>query len=664
MKRLSVFSAILVAGAQPFCAASAEEAGVLDTVVVTANRAEEARREVSSNVTVISGEEIRESSAQNLADILNRKGFVVTNQGTQKTVQIRGIAQRSMGTEMTSELLVLLNGRRIGANNVALMGLANIDHIEIIRGPAAVQFGPSAMGGVINVITKRGTEQVEASVETGIGSYGLHKEIVSISGAQNGFDFSVGLSENGRKDYQISGGKTWKHTAVDSLLSGNIDFGYTFLEKHRIGLNFNYYGMHNGESPADGWAGTGAVGFNSDYNLYDLTNTNLALTYDGATADDRFKWNARYSGGSDVSDGRHFSSAWGNSSDKNTLKNQSFAAQVGYDDKMFALTAGLDYVKYDYERRGSWTSDESRMEDFGGYLSAKVRLFDEKLILSAAGRFDTFNVSLGSVSKEYTDHNLAPSVGIAYLPVDWLKLRAHYAEGFRMPGPDEVIGSNYYVANYDLRPEKSKTFEVGADVAWNFIDAGLTFFRTDFEDKIVAVPLGLWLYQHENVDGARVSGIELALKADLGKAFNREFELSPFVNLNYLTERKNLDADLISAVGSDVLPDTPRTTVTYGLKFKHPGWGFTANVQARYFSAVLNRDFRAASPTYYQYVEGGDTTVVDVSFEQEIYKYKDKGVLSIRGEVNNLFDNDNEFYLDYPEPGRNFYASLRYNMKF
>jgi vitamin B12 transporter len=129
----------------------------LSTLVVTASRTAEEFREVTSNISVITEEEIESAPASELYQILMQKGIKVqrTNGGL-ATVQIRGFITDEHGNDLGSHVLLLLNGRRMGTGNIGILGLANVERIEIIRGPAGVQYGAAAMGGVVNIITKKG----------------------------------------------------------------------------------------------------------------------------------------------------------------------------------------------------------------------------------------------------------------------------------------------------------------------------------------------------------------------------------------------------------------------------------------------------------------------------------------------------------------------------
>ncbi|MCL2878266.1 MAG: TonB-dependent receptor plug domain-containing protein, partial [Acidobacteria bacterium] len=139
---LTIFSAalLLCGGALPL---PAQTVATLDEVVVTASRTEESRREITSNVTVISEDDIAASTASTLADLAMEHGLQVYTSGDMSNVYIRGFGSGSMASEMENSVLTLVNGRRIGNANLALIGLANIKRIEIIRGPAAVQYGPA-----------------------------------------------------------------------------------------------------------------------------------------------------------------------------------------------------------------------------------------------------------------------------------------------------------------------------------------------------------------------------------------------------------------------------------------------------------------------------------------------------------------------------------------
>lgn len=147
----------------------------LDTIVVTASRTQESLRNVGQNISIITAEEIERSGATSVTDLLKKIGIQVYNDGAasygNEGVVIRCGRSSMHGFDIAGDILVLVDGHRTGSDFLGNVGLGNTERIEVIRGPGSVQYGAAAMGGVINVITKRGGETPEASVEVGLGSW-------------------------------------------------------------------------------------------------------------------------------------------------------------------------------------------------------------------------------------------------------------------------------------------------------------------------------------------------------------------------------------------------------------------------------------------------------------------------------------------------------------
>jgi vitamin B12 transporter len=226
----------LLFGAAPLAAQTLD---TLDEVVVTASRMQEAKREVSSNVTVIGEEDIRASTGTTVADLLVQQGFQIITTGNSSNLTIRGYGTATMVHEDENQVLTLLNGRRMGLSNLALAGLANIERIEIIRGPAAVQYGSSAMGGIVNIITRRGTAPF-ASLELGLGSDSLKREKLALGGSANGFDFAFSATNTRRGDVTTKEFGRWYNSSIKHNTAANLDLGYNFNKDHRVGINYNY----------------------------------------------------------------------------------------------------------------------------------------------------------------------------------------------------------------------------------------------------------------------------------------------------------------------------------------------------------------------------------------------------------------------------------------
>ena len=628
----------------------------MDTVVVTASRTQELKRELSNNVTIIDEAEIKASPASTVAGLAQQHGLFVVTTGDTSNVQIRGYGNLSMSNEPENTVLTLVNGRRIGTANLGIMGLANVERIEIIRGPSAVQYGSSALGGVINIITKRGTEDKPYfSVEAGGGSDGLVREKLALGGAFSGFDLSLGLTNFSRQDVTTAEGGRWYHTDIDRNTTANLDLGYTFAENHRIGLSY-----HFGDTVSSLPTNNGGIRpFSQNtpsafYNDYHKKFKNTAISYTGKTQDKVFDWSASYTTGREDNEYK----AYGYT---NFIENRTMNAQANYNGQMVSLSLGADALEYHHYE--SSATRKPKMADNGVYFSGKLRLLDERLIFSLGGRYDKYKNTTDE-GASYSDDHFGGSYGLAWLPVEGLKLRANYAEGFKMPSPRQVGGSMWYAPNPDLKPEKSDTWEIGADLEWRALTASLTYFHSDYKNKIVGMsvmgmPRG---YQFQNIKTATLAGVEGNLRADLGKAFAQPWSLSPYLGFTWLETRKSGDeTQFITYNGSKIntLPNTPEWMFNYGVDFSHPGYKLKSRINAVTYGKLLTIDWsRGVFPA--PYFERPSGTVVDLSVDKGIADWG-KNTLTLRAEVNNLFDRANEMYWGYPGAGRSFYIGLRYD---
>src|SRR4029078_630174 len=107
---------------------------------------------------IIENSEIERSTAKSVTELLaeNAVGFMSEWTPGQTSINIRGAATEGQGRDFRSQVLVLLNGHRAGTANISKLSIADIDRIEIVRGPSSVVYGSQNMGGVINIIMKTG----------------------------------------------------------------------------------------------------------------------------------------------------------------------------------------------------------------------------------------------------------------------------------------------------------------------------------------------------------------------------------------------------------------------------------------------------------------------------------------------------------------------------
>lgn len=181
-------------GLAAWCPAYAVEEPVkADDVYVTATRVEKELQDVPMSVSVMTSEDIKRSPARTIGELLQDvPGVEIRNSGGQgfKRISIRG--------ENPNRVLILIDGQKLVENKSMdgtplLIDPSNVERVEVIKGPASVLYGSEAIGGVINIITKKGGDkpiQGEASVAYNGASNGF-AESLSAFGGMNGFKYRV-----------------------------------------------------------------------------------------------------------------------------------------------------------------------------------------------------------------------------------------------------------------------------------------------------------------------------------------------------------------------------------------------------------------------------------------------------------------------------------------
>jgi len=179
----------------------------LPDIVVTASRAPESIGSTGSAISVISGETLTTSNPASLTDALRSvPGLMVTQAGG--PAGTTGVMLRGANTGQT---LVLIDGIRVndpsgaaGDFNFALVAPGTVDRVEVLRGPQSALYGSDAMGGVINIITKKGSGPAQYSIRTEGGSYGTASTTASMSGSSGPWNYAVtgsGQHTNGFSSY-------------------------------------------------------------------------------------------------------------------------------------------------------------------------------------------------------------------------------------------------------------------------------------------------------------------------------------------------------------------------------------------------------------------------------------------------------------------------------
>ncbi len=653
-RRLLLLILLALTVAAPLWAAEQQDT-TMDDVVVTASRSAEQRRCISANITTIDSAELRSSTSRSVGEVLAEKGLghIHAYPGALTSIGIRGFRTDSHGNDLLGHVLILLDGRRAGSGNATKFLTKNVERIEIIRGPGAVQYGSSGMGGVVNIITRKGDKN-SLFVAGGVGSFNASEGSIGGTANLDGVDFAGAFTRRSRDAYNSGDDKRYNNTDLDEQTAVSAQLGYTFATNQRVGIIYTSSEVEDAGSPS----------YFSEIDYDDTTdkdNWSIDFKYTGSSAAGRVNWMARYFFGKDKNLWRDppasDPSAWGFDDgipSKNETEQKGAQAQVSATFATTTITVGFDWL--DYEVKNTWTPEKSTYENPALFLLGRTSLLDERLTISYGLRYDWYAVEMKNPKGRDEDQsNATPQIGVAFMLNDHLKLRAQYAEGFMMPAADQLAADYYnwgshYVGNDDLDPESSKTWEGGIDYSANALNVSLTYFYTDFEDKIVSSRLANGDRSWDNSGDATISGFETALSYDIGLALKLAWEIRPYFSATFLDEYDDdkTHADLMYV---------SQTTYSAGIGVGD-GDGFACRFNVAYASSQDVQDWESA---YGAHTTLPHSTVADLFASYRLLHSDKGGDLTVRGEIRNLFDEDYAYVKGYPMPGRSFFVGMRWD---
>jgi vitamin B12 transporter len=462
-----------------------------EPVVVTATRAEEPLERIGASVTVIPEEVLRASEYRSVEEALRTvPGVEVERSGSPgklTTIRIRGADP--------TQVQVLIDGVRVkstttGDFDFADLSLDDVERIEVVRGPQSTLYGADAIGGVVNIITRRGRGAPSAFVDAEAGNYDTYRERVGVSGALGAWGFSLGAS---RLDF---GGQFPNDDQELTTLNGRV--GYALPNRGELALVGRLTDDRRG------------IPFRTvfpDFSRARRQDDTFAL----ASLEWRQPWTAWYDHElrlSSVRDSQTFrdpDSAFERRSDIETNRREAdwlHHVQLG---RLDTLTAGLEYRNEEGINKGTF----SKTTDTWGVLAQdELRLFD-RLFLTGGIRYDH-----NSVFGDATTGRAAVSYVIR--PTD-TRVKASWAEGFRAPTFNELFFPATFppcpaFGNPDLRPQRSESWDAGVEQQlWaRRVRLAATYFRNDFDDLIQTAlidPVN-FCFQAQNVGRARTQGVE------------------------------------------------------------------------------------------------------------------------------------------------------------
>lgn len=596
---------VAIAGAFVSPLSQAEESVTTDDVLVTAARVERELMDVNMSVSVITQKEIENNGAQTIADLLkDMPGVEVTTDGSQgsKRIMIRG--------EKTFSTLVMIDGQRITeqksmSGTPILIDPSQVERIEVIKGPASVLYGSDALGGAINIITKKGNgkKAVEGTVTAGYNSSNDGGNAsAQIFGTAGGWDYRIGASYEGGRDLKLAHGKA-EGTDFETK-SANAYLAYHVNDNHVFGASVDYFDLDFNSSSPDmtldefyvhvpEWKRLKVGAFDEIryVNKY-LSKIRTDVFYQKAT-----KYMDNHVGAF-MGPGKFMIND--NAAD-NTLK--QFGASIQADwtltDKLYLITGyDLSYEKLDAESTSFTRGNMGRPINMDKYLFYRGNLLTQALYASAdynvtdtvtlnfgtrytyvrtdMKQADGYSISSGKTSNiqqttgKKTDGQFVFNAGVLWHPRNDLTLRAAWSQGFRVPllqerYVDTTMGQTrtVRVGNPDLKPEKSNNFEIGARWVSGPATVDAAIFYNRVTDLITAKPINKKTSMMMNVAKSETIGMEFTGSYLLG---NSGFEPHLAFALLHRTYKEN--GESTSKTGR------PGFTATYGVKWAGDvNWG-------------------------------------------------------------------------------------------
>lgn len=641
----------------------------LDTTFLTASGAGVDVKDAPASVSVIDREEIERQPVYDLNTLLRRIPGVTGGfgpVGEQSKIKLRGLDDKYT--------LILVDGKRVGSSadtnyrrdlgrqDLNWIAPNMIERIEVVRGPMSSLYGSDAMGGVINIITRKVSRTWSGSVssnvtqpedsdrgqttQTGATLSGPLTDTLGLRLGANvtrraADEIDLPRDRDGEYLYDVGAGGA-KDQSVNALLDWAID--------DRQNLSFE--AVHGTERS---WSSKRTFGEYEEtaapaFGAEKLTRDSLILSHTGDWSFGTSKLDAYLNTfKNDIGEGK--SEAREKIVEGNVnlpfefLVSQRVTLGGQWKREELTNTDTLGTVPVDY--RGHPVSGSTLEGDYSAAFVEDELYLLENLALTLGNRFDH--------SDEYGSHN-SPRAYLVYHPhPDWT-LRGGVSKGFRAPSLKEgsagaatnsrgrgcgslrplgyVTGSCWMAGNPDLAPETSTNKELGVSFDHDGWEFGLTYFHTDFKDKIEYAPLGYyqgrWWTMMENAEKARTRGWEGSARVPLAAGLEWR------TNATYMLESKNLSTgeDLISA---------PKLSL-----FSALDWQLSDRLGTELSAQHVGRQRGVA----YDFIES--YTTYDLTANLALTDW-----LTLNGGVQNLLDKDvrdgaSSFYV----PGRAYFAGV------
>ncbi len=590
--------------------AVAEDGNVqLKEVVVTATRTEKETQDITQSVTVITADDIQKSSAVTAAEVIERTaGADVKDYGSKGSLS--SINLRGANAE---QVLILLDGRRLNSASAGGFDMADlpvlledVERIEIVRGPFSALYGADALGGVVNIITKKPTA-LATTITGQVGSHGYESLALSNSNKIDKFYYSLyagkekydGFRTNSDLDKGTAGGKLGYDITPDSSLEFSTDW---------IGKEIGVPGAVDFPSPlARQWDRN--IGSSLTFQTKFSKELDLRLNafqnrekISFINPDPVFPVNSQ-----------HTSTSTGVEAQTNWLANSWNLFTFGLDTRQ-------DHVD-------STDAGEHTASLWAVYAQDEIS-FGESLIVVVGGRNDSHSVYGDRFSPKMSARYIVGGTGTI--------IRASAGEAFRAPTLNELFWTfdGFEKGNPNLKPETSKEYEAGVEQPLGKGNSiKFTYFERKVDNLIQWLPDSSFIYSPINIGKARITGYEA------------EARFIPFkpvtwaINYTYMNAKDEATGLYVYNVPADQLKSYLNWTLPTRTNIY---------VEGRYVRNYVQPTL--PNPTRYY-------TVVDAKILQPVMLGQ-KTTCDVFFGIKNMFDRQYQVIAGYPMPPEELYGGV------
>jgi len=610
----------------------------LDTISVTASRTPVSLNATGSAVTIITGQALRDSQQQYVADVLRAVPGLAVSQtgGAGQFTQVR-----MRGSE-ADHVLVIIDGIEInpgngGSVNFAHFLTADIERIEVLRGTQSALWGSDAIGGVIAITTRRGLRgenRINVTIEE--GSFNSSQYSATVNGGNQATTYALSVSRVSTDGFSAADDDTFTYTLPDGSRvtqggSGVENDGYNnrtigstirhaFSDNlsvdaalRQINYTVNYDGFSGGAGVIDD-----TVSVTSSKGVY--AQTTLRYSQIGGRLQHSLK----------IADTRlddTFNSPFGASTA--LAKKRQYSYQLDY---YFAQTRNSDSshgITFAVERE-----ENSNDSSFSGFRENRASSAIAEYRYDVGERLSTAIAYRRDNNKIFQNANVGHA-SLSYEISSILRLHSSIGTGIKNPTLRQLFGSTVnFPGNRALKAEKSESKDVGLQWHINPVQTfDLTLFELRIEDQIIGSG-----NSSINISGqTKTTGAELSYQGEFDNDWllmaNLTLQKGEDADGNNLVRRANTIASVNATHSS--FTDKLRTTL---------GINYNGNQTDYYFDSSFNR-----LP-----VKVDAYTIVNLAIRYQFGK-----TVELTGRVANLLDKTYQEVIGYGTPKRAFYAGLR-----